>query len=233
MAQRYRPASELAGDFFEIIPLGEGKIGFLVCDVMGHGMRAALVVSMIRGLIEKQRSVAQDPGQFLQGLNEGLSHLLEECGVTMFASAIYGAIDLEKDQLVIGLAGHPAPILIENGVGKTVKLEKGVKGPALGVFASAHYGALSIPLKNVQRFVCFTDGIIEPENKEGEEFGVGRMIKIFEKEEDLDDLMDEVQKEALAFSARKNFVDDVCMLGFTVEPVVCAVDSLVANSEVI
>ena len=217
LTQRYRPASELAGDFFEVIPLGETKAGFLICDVMGHGMRAALVVSMIRGLIEKQRSVAQDAGQFLQGLNEGLSHLLEECGVTMFASAIYGVVDLEKDQMMIGLAGHPGPILIENEGGRALKMGKGVKGPALGVFGSAHYGSLVVSLKNVRRFVCFTDGIFEPENKKGEEYGVQRMIEVFEKEGELGDLMDEVQKEALAFSGRKSFIDDVCMLGFTVE----------------
>lgn len=217
MVQRYLPATELAGDFFEVIPLGSTKAGFLICDVMGHGMRAALVVSMIRGLIEKQRSVAHDPGHFLQGLNEGLSHLLEECGVTMFASAIYGVVDLEADQMMIGLAGHPAPILIEKSGGRTLKLEKGVKGPALGVFDSAHYGALVVPLAKVRRFVCFTDGIFEPENNEGEEYGTKRMIGVFEKEGDLGELMDEVQKEALAYSGRKSFVDDVCLLGFELE----------------
>ncbi|MGE9268196.1 MAG: PAS domain-containing protein [Verrucomicrobiales bacterium] len=217
LAKCYLPASELAGDFFEIIPLGKRGLGFVLCDVMGHGVRAALVVSMIRGLIEKQRSVADDPGQFLQGLNEGLSHLLEECGVTMFASAIYGMVDLEHGCLRLGLAGHPAPILIEESGGRIVKLEKGVKGPALGVFGAAHYGSLEIPLAGVKRFVCFTDGIFEPENEEGEEFGPQRLRKVFENEARLPELMEKARETALAFAGWTSFEDDVCLLGFEIE----------------
>jgi len=54
---RYQPASKLAGDFFEVLPLGDGRAGFFICDVMGHGVRSALVVSMLRGLIEKQHQL--------------------------------------------------------------------------------------------------------------------------------------------------------------------------------
>ena len=81
---RYVPISGLAGDFFEVIPLRHDCAGVLICDVMGHGVRSALIVAMLRGLLEKQRSLAGDPGAFLQGLNEGLAAILERARTTMF-----------------------------------------------------------------------------------------------------------------------------------------------------
>ena len=108
----YRPASELAGDFFEVLPLEDDRMGFIVSDVMGHGVRSALVVSMLRGLIEQQASSASDTAEFMTGLNDGLTHLLEESGVVLFATAVYGVIDLRKETVQITVAGHPNPIAV-------------------------------------------------------------------------------------------------------------------------
>jgi len=85
---RYAPASEMAGDFYEMFPISKHTVGFFVCDVMGHGVRASLVVSMLRGLMEKERRVAADPELFLRGINDGLVSILERANVTFFATAI-------------------------------------------------------------------------------------------------------------------------------------------------
>ena len=108
----YRPASELAGDFFEVLPLEDDRMGFIISDVMGHGVRSALVVSMLRGLIEQQAGSASDTAEFMTGLNEGLTHLLEESGVVLFATAIYGVLDLRNEIVQITVAGHPNPIAV-------------------------------------------------------------------------------------------------------------------------
>jgi sigma-B regulation protein RsbU (phosphoserine phosphatase) len=64
-ASRYFPDSEMAGDFFEILKISDTKVGMLICDVMGHGVRASLVVAMLRGLVEKERESSTDPEWFL------------------------------------------------------------------------------------------------------------------------------------------------------------------------
>ena len=72
-AARYVPTSGLAGDFYEVIEAGPRQAGLLICDVMGHGVRSALVVAMLRGLIEKEQKRSGEPGRFLAGLNAGLA----------------------------------------------------------------------------------------------------------------------------------------------------------------
>ena len=109
-ASRYLPISGLAGDFFEVIPLGSNKFGIFICDVMGHGVRAALVVSMLRGLLATQTTKGRQSQQFLEGVNRGLASILKRANVTMFATAFHGVIDLENLTLTYSCAGHPGPL---------------------------------------------------------------------------------------------------------------------------
>lgn len=80
--------------------------GVLICDVMGHGVRSALIVAMLRGLLEKRRARTAEPGLFLQGLNESLSAILERAGTTMFATAFSGVIELAAGTFKYACAGH-------------------------------------------------------------------------------------------------------------------------------
>ncbi len=209
----YEPATELAGDFFEVIPLGNDQAGFLVCDVMGHGVRAALVVSMLRGLMEKGNELRNEPGQFLGGLNEGLCHLLERTGLTMFATAIYGVVDLGSKRLRLACAGHPTPLVrSESGV-KELVFPKGAKGPALGLKAGAEYGEVELSFGECSAIWCFTDGIYEVEDKDGQEFGAAGMVAHL-REGDLRSLIE----RSRSYSADGAFDDDVCVLELELRP---------------
>jgi len=210
---RYEPASDLAGDFFEVIPLGNDRAGFLVCDVMGHGVRAALIVSMLRGLIEKELDHAREPGRFLTGLNDGLSHLLERVSFTMFATAVYGVVDLHEDELRISLAGHPSPLIKKEGEITEFEVKPGKKGPALGLMEGCPYWEQTLKLSEVEGLLCFTDGLVEAENAEGEQFGVTRMAEILNKATDLRLGMDRALQAAREFSGEAKFEDDICLLG--------------------
>lgn len=209
----YQPASDLAGDFLEVVHLGEGRAGFLVCDVMGHGVRSALIVSMLRGLIEKQRTSAGDPGVFLSGLNEGLSHLLERTNAEMFATALYGLVDLKAGEVKLASAGHPSPLIRQNGEVKVLDLKGKARGPALGMVFGIPYRELTLPLEGLEGIWGFTDGIFEPRNAEGEEFGVERMCRALDSSEEGVVLLERLVKKALEFSGQRGFEDDVCLLG--------------------
>ena len=129
-------------------------MGFFVCDVMGHGVRSALIVSMLRGLVEKQVAGDAEVTVFLTGLNEGLCHLLEESGVALFATAVYGVIDLEKETVSLGLAGHPSPVAVfEDGV-RQLMPPKEARGPALGMMEGAQYGEVEASLAGLKRLIC-------------------------------------------------------------------------------
>ncbi len=211
---RYQPASKLAGDFFEVLPLSEGKAGFFVCDVMGHGVRSALVVSMLRGLIEKQyESLGAEAGAFLTGLNDGLCHLLERTAQMIFATAVYGVVDLVGGEICFSLAGHPSPMLRRGGQVEILEVGAQEKGPALGVVPGFVFSEVTLPLREVSGVLMFTDGVFEVLDKKGEEFGLERLQRALEKTEGGASALDEVMRAAQKFAVEGVFEDDLCLLG--------------------
>lgn len=216
---RYVPISGLAGDFFEVIPVSRTQAGLLVCDVMGHGVRSALVVAMLRGLIEKERRRAADPAVFLRGLNAGLHAILERAGVTMFATAFYLVLDLAQDEMRFASAGHPGALL--GGGGKVWQLAtaRGAKGPGLGLMRAAEYPEQRLALRGVERLLLFTDGVLEASNREGGEFGVERLSEAFGQAGamPLAKVLDSMLEKVLEFRGSRQFDDDVCVLGVEVK----------------
>ena len=217
---RYLPISGLAGDFFEVIQIGPDSAGLLICDVMGHGVRSALIVAMLRGLLEKQRAQATDPGAFLEGLNEGLTSILQRAGTTMFATAFYGLIDISSGTFRFACAGHPGPIIDGPDGVSQIAAARSDKGPGLGLIRNAHFPCHEIPLSKVHRLILFTDGVLEAENRDGEPFFEERLMKIIaaKSAEPLDSLLDGILSSVLAFSETLNFDDDVCLLAAEISP---------------
>lgn len=215
LGSRYIPISGLAGDFFEVIPISATHAGMLICDVMGHGVRAALVVAMLRGLLEKQRAQASDPALFLRGLNDGLASILERAGTTMFATAFYAVADLEKNTLRFSCAGHPGPITIGSEGVRQLANTRASKGPALGLIRGVAYPVCELPLSSIDRMVMFTDGVLEAENRSGEPFFEKRLMEIIRQNADdpLETMLDAILSTVLEFSEGKHFDDDVCLLG--------------------
>ncbi|MEO8614722.1 MAG: SpoIIE family protein phosphatase [Luteolibacter sp.] len=215
---RYIPISGLAGDFFEIMQVRDDCVAVLICDVMGHGVRSALIVAMLRGLLEKQRALVNDPGLFLQGLNDGLAAILERAGTTMFATAFFGLADLATGSFKYACAGHPGPIITgKNGV-RQLATGRHEKGPGLGLFRGANYPTCEIQFNEVERMILFTDGVLEAENDQGEPFFEKRLMENISQNAaaPLDILLDGILASVLEFSEARHFDDDVCLLGLEV-----------------
>ncbi|MFK7849573.1 MAG: SpoIIE family protein phosphatase [Akkermansiaceae bacterium] len=219
---RYLPISGLAGDFYDIIHLENNRYGLFICDVMGHGVRAALVVSMLRGLLATQSSEKREPSEFLQKLNDGLSSILKRANVTMFATAFYGVLDLDGDTMTYSCAGHPGPVISSKNGSTQLCNNRSERGPALGLIAGAQYPKGGLELSKIERILLFTDGVLEAENEHGEQFMETRLLKIVEKEktEDIDGWLDGIINTVLEFSDDHHFDDDVCLLGVQINRVI-------------
>ena len=187
---------------------------------MGHGVRSALIVAMLRGLLEKQRSQASEPGGFLHGLNDGLAAILERAGTTMFATAFYGFIDLASNTFSYACAGHPGPIVETMEGVQQLATERSQKGPGLGLIRGSAYPTISLPLDSLKRMILFTDGVIEAENQQGEPFFENRLMEIIARNsgEPLGDMLDGILKSVLDYSKTLHFDDDVCLLGVDISP---------------
>jgi len=218
LSYRYKPASDMAGDFFEVMPISENQLGVLICDVMGHGVRSSLIVSMLRGLIEKERDAAVHPEWFMYGINDGLVSILERANVTLFATAIYCVIDLKKETLQYTTAGHHSPIILKDG--KTLQLKNENKAaPALGLIPQAPYTSQTLSLDDVDRILLFTDGLYEIENEQGQQLEISEIGSMMEQthDMDLDSSLDFIVKQAKLHSKNGQFDDDLCLLGLNIQ----------------
>ena len=90
---RYLPTTVLGGDFFDVFPVAENKVGLLISDVMGHGVRAALITAILRALAEELEAVAGNPGLFLTEINRRMLGILRQSRTPMFATACYFVVD--------------------------------------------------------------------------------------------------------------------------------------------
>jgi len=213
---RYLPTSALGGDFFEILPFSNTATGVFICDVMGHGMRAALVTSIVRGLMDKYREHAPEPGQFLGEINQALLKNLKTCSTTIFATAAYVVVDAATGTVRYANAGHPSPFLLR-GAARTVEpLEPQAlsHAPALGLMRDARYPVATYQLGVGDSLLLFTDGLFEVEDRDGNQFGFDRLLQTVTRYAKLPgaQMLDEVLVETRRHAAGGEFTDDVCLV---------------------
>ena len=215
-AHRYLPTSALGGDFFDIIPVSATEAGILICDVMGHGMRAALVTSIIRGLTDKYRAYAGEPGEFLGKINQALVSNLKTCSATIFATAYYLVIDVQTGRVRAANAGHPTPLVMRTAAKLVERLDNTPlpHAPALGLMNETVYATITQALGLQDRLVLYTDGIYEVEAKDGQQFGVERLEESIRRRVNASQvqMLDELLVEARLFAVNGEFTDDVCLL---------------------
>ena len=145
---------------------------------MGHGVRSALVVAMIRGLMEKASHHADRPANFLRKMNKGLCRILGSTDVDMFATACYIVADFNVNTLRIASAGHDLPLLVDKKSGALLDCDV-TKGPALGFFDDAVFESQIYKLDTISEALLYTDGIYESADKQGVEWGKEQFFKSF------------------------------------------------------
>ncbi len=170
IAVSYRPMTAVAGDFYEFVPSDGKRIGFLVADVTGHGVPAALIASMIKVATQSVEACADDPREVLRGLNRILFKQLHE----QYVSAAYLWIDTEHSKALYSAAGHPP--LLRWAEGRLERIES--NGLLFGVIRDPEYPVRELTIRAGQRLLLYTDGLIEPQNASGESFGDTKLEEV-------------------------------------------------------
>lgn len=212
IAARFLPMTSVAGDFYDFIQIDDKHIGVLIADVSGHGLPSALIASMLQVALTGQSHHASDPVKVLIGLNRAL------CGkfTHNFVTAAYLYFDLEKNLMRYAGAGHPPVLQWRESTGKTNKILE--NGLILGMFDQAEYQALEIPLEPGDRYVLYTDGVLEAANASEEQFGAERFMKFIEKNKPMeagqfaDTLLEELSRWTGQISDRGQQQDDLTVL---------------------
>ncbi len=214
---RYQPAESVSGDFFSVTALSETEVGVFICDVAGHGVRAALVTAMIRALAEELKPIAREPGKFLQKLNFDLCAILKNTGSPMLTTAFYFVADWQTGVVRFANAGHPKPLLVRRA-GKRVEPlanECGRGQPALGLFDDPPYQTTETTIAPGDFLMLFTDGLYEVQGANEELYSQQRLLVdvqgLLDQPAGL--MFDHLLKTIRTFSTDQEFEDDVCLVG--------------------
>jgi sigma-B regulation protein RsbU (phosphoserine phosphatase) len=170
IAAAYHPMTAVAGDFYEFIPVDQNRVGFLVADVSGHGVPAALIAAMIKVAMQSLVSRADDPPEVLSGLNRALTGPLRG----QFVTAAYLWIDTEVHEALYSAAGHPPLLRWRDGALERIESN----GLLFGVTQYSDYPVCEMPLNSGDRFLLCTDGVTEPENALGDSFGDSKLEQV-------------------------------------------------------
>jgi sigma-B regulation protein RsbU (phosphoserine phosphatase) len=168
----WRPASDLSGDYFDVIPLGDSTVGFCIADVCGKGVPAALVMAHLRATMHAVAPTTRRPSELCRQVNRAVAETLP---AGRFITMFYGVLDTATKRLRYTNAGHVPPLLTSHTGGFNL-LEEG--GTVLGAFPDAPYEEREISLNSGDRIVLFTDGITEAANANGDQFGRDRVQSI-------------------------------------------------------
>jgi sigma-B regulation protein RsbU (phosphoserine phosphatase) len=173
VAARYVPMTSVAGDFYDFIVADDTRAGLLIADVSGHGVPAALIASMVKVAANSQRAWAADPARLLAGMNAVL------CGNTQeqFVTAACVHLDSAAKTLRYSAAGHPPMLLLRGG--RVSEIAE--NGLMLAAFDFATYTNVTQPLEPGDRFLLYTDGLIEAADANGEFFGAEALAELLRK----------------------------------------------------
>lgn len=183
------PVKEVGGDFFDIIPVSERKMVILIGDVSGKGLPAALLMSVMLGIVRaKIQNDSVSPAALLQEINQVLIPLLPD---GMFITAGLGILDLETNHFSYGSAGHVPPLIKRNGELSYVEQSS----LPLGMDRSETYLEIVTPINELDGFVFYTDGIIEQVSIHKEMFGFDKLYQLFHSSwnKDLKTILNDVQ----------------------------------------
>jgi serine phosphatase RsbU (regulator of sigma subunit) len=165
-----RPARSVSGDYYDIIPLGGSRVGIALADISGKGIFASLLMASLQAALRSAASMngTLDTAHVVERLNQ---HLFQTTSDDRYATLFYAVYDTQTRILNYTNAGHLPPLLVTDGRVQT--LAEG--GTVIGLIEEATYKQGTVEVQPGSILLVFSDGLTEPENVFGEEFGVDRL----------------------------------------------------------
>jgi len=169
LAASYHSARELGGDFYDFLPYGEGRLALALGDVSGKGTAAALYGSLAIGTLrELVVNSMSPPAEMLSKMNQRMHGARLD---SRFIALLFAVYDAPARRLTVSNAGSPYPFLVRNGVTRELRVD----GTPLGLFAGTVYDDASVDLFPGDVVLFASDGILESQNAQEEEFGAARL----------------------------------------------------------
>jgi serine phosphatase RsbU (regulator of sigma subunit) len=175
----WQPARQVAGDFYDFIPLNLAKarsaqpsqgLGIVIADVSDKGMPAALFMALSRSIVRATMSQALPPAE---GIEQANRLICADAMNSMFVTLFYAQLDPATGELVYVNAGHNPPLLLRAESGELVELTR--TGMVLGLFDIVRYDQRAVQLRPGDLVLLYTDGVTDALDAHGREFGLERL----------------------------------------------------------
>lgn len=202
-------AKEVGGDFFDFFMINNDSLGFVIGDVSGKGIPAAIFMAVSRTLIRATGLKGLGAGECMQYVN---NLLCNESVSSMFVTVFYGIMNMKTGVLEYANAGHNPPYIIKAD-GKVEKVES-TGNVVLGCLEDMEYTTMKIQMSPQDCIVLYTDGVTEAFNKSGEEYSEKRLVSLLEKlgQKSVDNIITAIADDVATFAEGAAQSDDITML---------------------
>ena len=173
IAASMRPALEVGGDFYDVVPLDNGRLGLVIADVSGKGVAAAFFMAVTRTMLRNAALTGAAPAACVAKVNEALCR---ENPVDMFVTALYAELDQRSGTVRFVNAGHCEPIVMDGG--GHARLIRRSGNPPLGVMPKRSFIEHDFVLAPGEMLFLYTDGVTEAPNRAGDLFNTERLLEI-------------------------------------------------------
>jgi len=201
-------AKEVGGDFFDFFRIDDHRLGFVIGDVSGKGVPAAIFMAVSRTLIRATGIKGNLAADCMNTVNK---LLCKESVSSMFVTVFYGILDMHTGQVEYVNAGHPAPYILSASGIKKVEMTGGI---ILGVFEDFTFTSKIFSLQPGEKFFLFTDGITEAFNDKDEIYGDGKLEDLIQEKRNrsITEIVHETYQDVQAYSSGVPQSDDITML---------------------
>lgn len=205
---RWRAAREVAGDFYDVFPLEDGRLGVVVADVSDKGAPAAMFMAVSRTMIRSHAQSAKSPVETLARTND---LILEDADSGMFVTAFHSVFEPNGGSTHVN-AGHNPPILYRHATREVLFMPRG--GRAIGWFPDNPLVAETLQMEPGDMMIYYTDGLTEAENIAQDYFGEDRLCDtILEfSEEAVDQISNRIMAQVDKFTAGAPPFDDLTLV---------------------
>src|SRR5450755_3523228 len=206
IAACWRPARTVGGDYYDVVRLGKDRVAICIADVAGKGISAALLMANVQAVVRAFARDSESPARVCDRVN---SVLCGNIATGKFVTFFYAVLDAGTEELQYCNAGHPPPLLVSGNSFQPLRAD----GAVLGVFPAWKYIDATIGLHRGDKLILYTDGIIEAETADEQEFGEERLAAAATASgaSSASDLNSEILERVSKFCGDQ-FADDVTLM---------------------
>jgi serine phosphatase RsbU (regulator of sigma subunit) len=209
IASFFHPADEVGGDYYEYFPLNQQKIGIVQADVSGHGASAAMIMTMLKGILHSITHDFEEVGLALREINTILQRTIP---ADIFVTMLFLAVDPVNRIIQIANAGHNPPIFFQSKSNSSQLLE--LPGCALNCLPDFEYQTRKLRLSAGDSLLIYTDGYPDALNDQGQMLGYKKMQTVLEDRHQnrAPEIMNYLRDSLSAFTGNSKLPDDVALI---------------------